>query len=133
MILQAFAFVLVTSWLFISVSLEKIDTKLKYVALCAFINICLSFFFLRNYEEVLKSFQGNYQRIAAIIFFFVYLYLCFKFEESLIFWILESYCLLALQINYSYSKGGRGGLSVTLVANLFIMRIPYFYYRFFCP
>jgi asparagine N-glycosylation enzyme membrane subunit Stt3 len=50
MILQAFAFVIVSSWLLIRVSLEKIDTRLRWVGLCAFINICLSFFFLRNYE-----------------------------------------------------------------------------------
>jgi hypothetical protein len=50
MVLQAFAFVIVANWLFIRVSLEKIDTNLKFVGLCAFINICLAFFFLRNYE-----------------------------------------------------------------------------------
>jgi hypothetical protein len=50
MILQAFAFVIVASWMFLRISLEKIDTKLKWVGFCAFVNICLSFFFLRNYE-----------------------------------------------------------------------------------
>jgi transmembrane E3 ubiquitin-protein ligase len=55
------------------------------------------------------------------------------FEESLTFWILESFCLLALQINYSYSMGGRGGLSVVLVATLVFMRFPHFYYLFSCP
>jgi hypothetical protein len=40
---------------------------------------------------------------------------------------------MALQINYSYSMGGRGGLSVTLVCTLIFMRAPYFYYRFASP
>lgn len=40
---------------------------------------------------------------------------------------------MALQINYSYSTGGRGGLSLVLVLTLHFMRIPYFYYRFASP
>lgn len=53
MILQAFGFVIAISWIFIRVAMEKIDTNLKYVGLCAFINICLALIFLRNYEKVL--------------------------------------------------------------------------------
>jgi len=59
--------------------------------------------------------------------------MCYFFEESLTFWIFESFCLMALQINYSYSMGGRGGLSVPLVFTLLVMRIPYFLYRFASP
>lgn len=87
MILQAFGFTIVVSWLFIRVSLEKIDTSLKFVGLCAFINICLAFFFLRNYEEVLKSFKLTYERLASISALLGYFLLCYFFEESLTFWI----------------------------------------------
>ena len=60
MILQAFAFVIVANWLLLRVSMEKIDTTAKYISLCALVNIVLSFFFMRNYEEILKgSFKYN--------------------------------------------------------------------------
>lgn len=87
MILQAFCFVIVASWLFLRVSLEKIDTKLRFVGLCAFINVGLSFFFLRNYEEVLKSFKETYHKIFAGIGVIAYFILCYYFENYITFWI----------------------------------------------
>lgn len=87
MILQAFGFTIVASWIFIRVSLEKIDTSMKFVGLCAFVNFILAFFFLRNYEEVLKSFKLTYERIAFLSALLGYFLLCYLFEESLTFWI----------------------------------------------
>lgn len=87
MILQAFCFVIVASWLFLRVSLEKIDTKLRFVGLCAFVNVALAFFFLRNYEEVLKSFKETYHKIFAGIGVLTYFILCYYFENYITFWI----------------------------------------------
>lgn len=133
MILQAFCFVIVASWLFLRVSLEKIDTKLRFVGLCAFINVALAFFFLRNYEEVLKSFKETYHKIFAGIGVITYFVLCYYFENYITFWIFEAFLLLILQISYSYLKGGKGGLSLNLVITIGFMRFPFFYYKFYCP
>ena len=133
MILQAFCFVIVASWLFLRVSLEKIDTKLRLVGLCAFVNVALAFFFLRNYEEVLKSFKETYHKIFAGIGVLTYFVLCYYFENFITFWIFEAFLLLILQISYSYLKGGKGGLSLNLIITIAFMRIPFFYYKFYCP
>jgi hypothetical protein len=39
--------------------------------------------------------------------------------------------LLALQINYAYSVGGRGGMAITLVITILVTRIPFIFYRFY--
>lgn len=87
MILQAAAFSLITSILFIRVALEKIDTSLKYVGVIAFFNICTAFFFLRKYEEVLKSFKGWVGTGLALVVLSAYIYVCFYYNDSLVFWI----------------------------------------------
>jgi hypothetical protein len=87
MILQAAAFSLVTSILFIKLAFEKMDTSLRYVGIIAFFNICITFFFLRKYEEVLKSFKGLAGTGLALGVLSAYIYACFYYSDSLVFWI----------------------------------------------
>lgn len=87
MILQAAAFSLVTSILFIKLAFEKMDTSLRYIGIIAFFNICITFFFLRKYEEVLKSFKGLAGTGLALGVLSAYIYACFYYSDSLVFWI----------------------------------------------
>ena len=88
MILQAFAFTLAISWIFIRISLEKIDTKLRFLGFFSFANITLAFFLLRNYEEVVfNSFKESYQKGLALLAVLAYFILCYFFYESIRFWI----------------------------------------------
>jgi hypothetical protein len=81
MILQAFAFTLAVGWIFIRLSLEKIDTKLRFMGFLSFVNIVLAFFFLRNYEDVVfDSFKQPYQKGLALLAVFGYFVLCYFFH-----------------------------------------------------
>jgi hypothetical protein len=55
MMLQVAAFVIVANIVLIVVSLNKLDTDLWIVAVCALLNISMDFFFLRNYEDVIVN------------------------------------------------------------------------------
>lgn len=134
MILQAGAFVLVSNFIFLTLALEKLDTILKFTAVLALFNIILVFLFLRNYEKVvLNSFVGFRLRFMAVAAGFGYCWLTYYYMDSITFWTYESFCLLALQINYSYHAGGRGVKFGSLFITLFSMKFPYFYYLLFCP
>lgn len=36
-------------------------------------------------------------------------------------------------MSYSYSIGGKGGMPIKLVVTIVITRVPFIYYRFYCP
>ena len=49
MIIQTAAYVLVTNIILLGVGFARLDTRMWLVTACAFVNIGLSLFFLRNY------------------------------------------------------------------------------------
>ena len=133
MIVQVVAFVVAANVILLYVSFGKLDTGLGRVAICAVVNIATSLFFLRNYESVvLNEFNSKKKALLLGLYLIIYFALVYQFESSLIFWIYESFVLLALQINYAYSVGGRGGMAITLVITILVTRIPFIFYRFYC-
>ena len=148
MIIQATFFILLANFELIYTCLQKIDTKLQIVIICSILNIIASLFFLRNYEGVFKNYyqvdrthnQSNrltvrrsllINRFAIMLSFVIgYIVLFYLFSESHNFWIFESYIFISLQIYYSYSVGGKGGISYLLLLHLIASRFPYFYYKF---
>lgn len=71
MIVQVAAFVFATSIILLGQTIKKLDTNLKYVGLCALINIGLSLFFLRKYESVVFNQFNNRNKIIKLVFFLV--------------------------------------------------------------
>lgn len=61
----------------------------------------------------------------------IYFVLVYIFYHNLVFWIYEAFLLLAVQMSYSYSMGGRGGMAIKLVVTIVITRIPFVFYRFY--
>jgi hypothetical protein len=61
----------------------------------------------------------------------IYFVLVYIFYMNLVFWIYEAFFLLAVQMSYSYSMGGRGGMAIKLVITIVITRIPFIFYRFY--
>jgi len=143
MILQVAAFVVVANVILLVTSLNKLDTNLWIVATCALFNISLNFFFLRNYEDVIvNSFfvrnadhlvRTNWIRIVTSFgLLSAYFLVVYYWYLSPLLWIYESFCLLALQINYSYTAGGKGGISLLIAATIIFTRFPFFYFIFGC-
>lgn len=132
MIVQVAAFVVSMSIIFLSECLQKLDTNLKSVAICALVNIALSLFFLRKYENVIfNEFNNRNKIIQLLLFLVVYFTLVIVFKRNLVFWIYEGFILFAVQINYSYSLGGKGGMRLALVLTIIFTRLPFIYYRYY--
>lgn len=66
--------------------------------------------------------------IGYLLLYFV---LVGVFYQNLVFWIYETFFLLAIQMSYSYSVGGRGGMAIKLVLTIIITRIPFVFYRYY--
>jgi hypothetical protein len=131
MIVQVAAYVLATSFILLGVGLVRLDTRMWLVAVCAFVNVGLSLFFLRNYEDVVwNEFNTRSRVVLLVLFLGVYFALVGFYWTSQLFWIYEGFILFAVQISYAYSKGGRGGMAVKLVLTILVTRIPFSYYRF---
>jgi len=64
-------------------------------------------------------------------FLLIYFSLVYVFQRNLVFWIYEGFLLLAMQINYAYSLGGKGGMSITLLLTIIFTRVPFVYYRYY--
>jgi hypothetical protein len=96
------------------------------------LNIALSLFFLRKYENVIfNEFNNIHKNIQLLLFLVVYFSLVYIFNRNLVFWIYEGFILFALQINYSYSLGGKGGITLALVLTIIFTRLPFIYYRYY--
>lgn len=52
MIVQVAAFLVGTSFILLGESFSKLDTNMKWVAVCCFMNVGSTLLFLRNYEDV---------------------------------------------------------------------------------
>ena len=88
MIVQVVAFILATNMILFGEGFIRLDTNLWIISLCALINIALSLFFLRNYEDVVWN-SFNSWKNAAILFAFllVYFILVNNYWKSEVFWI----------------------------------------------
>jgi hypothetical protein len=105
---------------------------LKYLAFCALANIVLSLLFLRKYESVIfNEFNNKKKGILLCFFLSAYFALVYLFHNNLVFWIYEGFILLAIQIYYSYSVGGKGGMSIALLLTIVFSRLPFVYYRYY--
>ncbi len=132
MIVQIAAFVVSTSIVLLAQTVNTLDTNLKYVGLCALVNIALSLFFLRKYESVVFiQFNNRNKMIKLAIFLAIYFALVIFWQKNLVFWIYQGFVLLAMQINYSYSVGGKGGMDISLVLTIVFTRVPFIYFRYY--
>lgn len=132
MIVQVAAFVVAANIIFLHESLTKLDTNLKMVGVCALVNITISLLFLRKYESVVfNEFNNKKRGIALAIFLVVYFSLVYIYQRNMVFWIYEGFFLLAVQVNYAYSVGGKGGMSIALLFTIIFSRVPFVYYRYY--
>lgn len=132
MIVQVAAFIVVSNFIIFGSAFSKLDTNMNIVAFCSFINVSLTMFFLRNYEDVLFNEFNNKTKVTILVgYLLVYFLLVGFFYKNLVFWIYETFLLLAVQISYSYSVGGRGGMAIKLVLTIIITRIPFVFYRYY--
>ena len=131
MIVQVAAYIFITNIILLGVGFARLDTRMWLVTLCAFANIGLSLFFLRNYEDVVWNEFNTRKRVLLLTFFLgIYFALVGFYWTSQLFWIYEGFILFATQVSYAYSKGGRGGMPVKLVLTILVTRLPFSYYRF---
>jgi hypothetical protein len=77
----------------------------------------------RKFEPVFEKFKENRMMLAGLAFFIVHQFASFRFFYSREYWIVES-MLFLWQIAYSVSRGGKGGIPITLMILILISRIP---------